>query len=55
MHLRRGLKTLDVSHNALSYLPDGLWMLASLQQLLMGHNHVAGIKTDIGQLTSLQV
>ena len=51
----RLLQTLDVSHNAISSLPLGLWTVVSLRSLLLGHNRLSSIKEEIVQLSGLQV
>lgn len=46
--LQSKLKVLDVSHNQLSQLPDGMSMLTSLQQLSLGHNQLRSLPASSG-------
>ena len=48
------VQTLDLSHNALDNIPQGLSRLTQLRELNLSHNHMEKLPADIVQLTQLR-
>ncbi|KAL9957571.1 hypothetical protein ACROYT_G034490 [Oculina patagonica] len=54
VHLKNLLR-LDVSHNQLTQLPDGIYELEHLAEIHASNNQIASIDANVSKLTSLKV
>lgn len=49
------LKCLDLSHKGLTYLPQSLFELESIEKLNLSHNHLQKLPLEIKKFQALQI